>query len=587
MFCVEGEQEKTHISSCRDQPAPIAVFAYNRPRHLFRTLESLRKNKLASDSDLYLFCDAERSPQDQPSVRKVRELSEHIYGFRQVFQVFRERNYGLADNITEGIRYVLERSDRVIVLEDDMLTSEAFLSYMNQALSHYEADEQVASIHGYIYPHQEPLPQSFFLRGADCWGWATWRRAWKHFNPDGRCLLEKIRERGLEADFDFGGTYPYTDMLEGWVHGKNNSWAIRWYASAFLKDMLTLYPGKSLVRNIGLDGSGSHCDATTSLDVSVHSGRIELQKISVEEDTASRQCVERSLHQSRSLLRRLWARSVDRFSGFSWRPMLRSLLPPFVPMFYRRYTGRHYGCLGDFASWEEAEKLAGGYHADSILEDVYRAALRVRDQELVYERDGVLFDEIQYSWPLLSGILLAAYGKPDLSVIDFGGSLGTTYYQNLKFLEKIHLKRWNIVEQENFVRLGQKEFSDTVLHFYPGIKESQQDHKSDLLIFSSVLQYLPDYQGFLSSVLTENSFDYILVDRTPFSHEDRDIITVQKVRPEIYRASYVCRLLSETELLLHMQLHGYRCLERFSSLARTERYREQGFIFENEKRQNI
>ena len=154
---------------------------------------------------------------------------------------------------------MLEKYDGVIVLEDDLLTSRHFLKYMNNALKIYEKDDEVVSIHGYIYPVKKPLTETFFLKGADCWGWGTWKRGWKLFEADGSKLLKEIEDRQLIKEFDFTGSYPYTEMLRDQIAGRNNSWAIRWYASAFLKNKLTLYPGKSLVFNAGFDGGGTHC----------------------------------------------------------------------------------------------------------------------------------------------------------------------------------------------------------------------------------------------------------------------------------------------------------------------------------------
>src|SRR5262249_20857247 len=116
---------------------------------------------------------------------------------------------------------------------------------------------------GYCYPTGEPLPETFFLEGADCWGWATWARAWANFDADGSRLLAQLRARKLEHRFDFDGSYPFTRMLGEQIAGRNSSWAIRWHAACFLKGLLTLYPGRSLVENIGNDGSGTHGSQAT------------------------------------------------------------------------------------------------------------------------------------------------------------------------------------------------------------------------------------------------------------------------------------------------------------------------------------
>jgi len=127
---------------------------------------------------------------------------------------------------------------------------------MNDGLRIYENEDEVISIHSYLYRVRTKLPDTFFLRGADCSGWATWKRGWDLFEPDGKVLLQKLIETNQSEAFDFGGNYPYTQMLIDQIEGKTNSWAIRWYASAFVNNKFTLYPGKPLVSNIGGDGTG-------------------------------------------------------------------------------------------------------------------------------------------------------------------------------------------------------------------------------------------------------------------------------------------------------------------------------------------
>ena len=167
-------------------PAPIVLFTYCRPEHTRRTVESLANNCLATDSDLIVYSDAARTAEKRAAVDEVRSYLGAIAGFRSVTIKHRTENYGLARSIIQGVTEVLAQSERIIVLEDDMLTSRHFLSYMNEALSRFAEEERVISVHGYVYPVTVPLPEAMFLQGADCWGWATWRRGWKHFNPNGQ-----------------------------------------------------------------------------------------------------------------------------------------------------------------------------------------------------------------------------------------------------------------------------------------------------------------------------------------------------------------------------------------------------------------
>ena len=260
------------------KPAPIALFAYNRPVHLSRTLEALSRNELAESSDLFVFCDGPRSPGDAKMVQGVRDYVGGITGFKSLQIIKRPENLGLAQSIILGVTQLCNEFGRVIVVEDDLVTSPYFLRYLNEALALYQNDSEVVSVHGYVYPVKTSLPETFFIKDADCWGWATWKRGWELFNPDGRKLLAELEARKLTQEFDFNGTCAYTQMLRDQIAGRNNSWAIRWYASAFLKNKLTLYPGRSLVRNIGLDSSGVHGGDSAGFDVAVSSSPVSVSR---------------------------------------------------------------------------------------------------------------------------------------------------------------------------------------------------------------------------------------------------------------------------------------------------------------------
>lgn len=272
-----------------DHPAPIVVFAYKRPDHLRTMIDSLLGNAQASRTSVRVYCDAARKPEDEAGVEAVRGYARSIRGFAGVTPVFREHNLGLARSIVSGVTEMLAMHDRVIVLEDDLVLSPHFLRYMNDGLTLYAENDAVASVHGYCYPTASPLPETFFLRGADCWGWGTWRRAWQHFNPDGQALLDQLQARRLGRRFDFDGTFDFVQMLAQQISGRNDSWAIRWHASCFLADRLTLYPGRSLVHNGGFDSTGRHCNATSQFDQSVSTVPIDVRLLAAAESEPARE----------------------------------------------------------------------------------------------------------------------------------------------------------------------------------------------------------------------------------------------------------------------------------------------------------
>lgn len=250
--------------------APIVLFTYNRPWHTEQTIIYLLKNKLASDSILYIFSDGGKDSDSWKKVIEVRNFIYSIKGFKKVFIIERETNLGLSNNIIQGVTQILDQHEKVIVLEDDMITSNCFLDYMNTALEFYLKAEEVISIHGYMYPIKEKLPETFFIKGADCWGWGTWKRGWDLFESNGEALYLELKNKKLMYSFDFDGCYPYSEMLRDQIDGKNDSWAIRWYASAFLKNKFTLYVGKSLIQNIGNDSSGTHSKSTENYSVDLN-----------------------------------------------------------------------------------------------------------------------------------------------------------------------------------------------------------------------------------------------------------------------------------------------------------------------------
>ena len=309
-------------------PAPVALFVYARPEHTQRTVEALLVNPLAEETDVIVFSDAAKSAEKEQAVAAVRDYFAGVKGFKSLTVHHRPHNYGLAKSIIDGVSEVVREHGRVIVLEDDLVTSRYFLTYMNDGLNRFADDERVISLHGYMYPVKRPLPEAFFLPGADCWGWATWARGWALFNPDGQYLLDELRQRGLQKSFDFNGSYDYSGMLEGQIAGSNDSWAIRWYASAFLAGKLTLYPGRSLVQNIGNDDSGSHCGTTTAFDVAVTKSPIGLDGIDVEPSQDALDAVEEFFRSNQLALRTVLSSVLPDTMMMYAKAMAKQWMPP-------------------------------------------------------------------------------------------------------------------------------------------------------------------------------------------------------------------------------------------------------------------
>lgn len=272
--------------------APIALFTYCRADKTQRAVESLLHNEEAKDTDLFIFSDGPKTyPDDEKKteekhkgVEENRRYIHTITGFKSVSIVERDKNWGLANSLIAGITDVISRYGRIIVVEEDLVLSPYFLKFMNDALEKYKDDDRVAAVSGYVYPTKETLPNNFFLRYFNCWGWATWDRAWALLDTDTKRLLRKMRFK--KKDFDLGGGAGAYGNLLCQKYGLADSWWVRLYASFFLAGKLTLYPGRSLAENEGVDGTGTHTNGTPGEIVRVPWAHnpILLENVKVEEN---------------------------------------------------------------------------------------------------------------------------------------------------------------------------------------------------------------------------------------------------------------------------------------------------------------
>ncbi|NLJ07989.1 MAG: glycosyltransferase family 2 protein [Sphingobacteriales bacterium] len=263
-----------------DNYAPICLFVYNRPEHTLKTLNSLKNAQLAKDSRLFIFADGPKhglSIEQILNIEKVRKIIRSEIWCRSVEIIESEKNKGLSKSIISGVEYVISRYGKVIVLEDDLILSAGFLEYMNEALLLYENEEKVMHIAGFIPRLKGDFGETFFYPVPTCWGWATWKRAWEHFNPSAAELLPKVLEKG-KYRFDINRSVNYVRMLKKNMKGYVNSWFIRWYASIYLMDGLCLHPGKSLVANTGIDRSGVNSYRSDAFDTDL-ADSVKLEKI--------------------------------------------------------------------------------------------------------------------------------------------------------------------------------------------------------------------------------------------------------------------------------------------------------------------
>jgi hypothetical protein len=239
--------------------APVAIFAYKRPEHLQGTLDSLKRCDGFANSKIIVFGDGPKTENDLDAVATTRRIAQAHLGSQAEYH-FRDRNAGLAASIIDGVNQVTRRFGRAIVLEDDLDLSPNFLTYVNAALDRYEQNPKVYQISAQLFdtPELHERHEALFLPFTTSWGWGTWRRAWDRFDPSADGWQRLRTDRALRRRFNLGGSYDFSTMLERQMSGFGDSWAIRWYWSVFRNDGVTCFPPTSLVRNTGLDGSGTH-----------------------------------------------------------------------------------------------------------------------------------------------------------------------------------------------------------------------------------------------------------------------------------------------------------------------------------------
>ncbi|MCM2351382.1 MAG: glycosyltransferase [Bacteriovoracaceae bacterium] len=250
-----------------DQFAPIVLFVYNRPWHTQQTIKALQKNDFADKSNLIIFSDAPKSEEFALNVQEVRSYLKTITGFESVRIIERDNNYGLARSIIEGVSEMINQYGKVIVLEDDIVTSPKFLQFMNKALHFYQNEKMVWHISGWNYPiDSKELGDAFLWKTMNCWGWATWADRWKHFEKKPQILVKQWKTK-QKRQFDLDGSGIFWNQIESNLRGTINTWAIFWYATIFQNNGLCLNPSVSYVENIGHDVSGVHCGIDNSFSV--------------------------------------------------------------------------------------------------------------------------------------------------------------------------------------------------------------------------------------------------------------------------------------------------------------------------------
>lgn len=239
--------------------APIALFIHRRPDHARRTIESLLACEGVDASPIHVYADGPRSPGDHEAVHATRAVARALLGPRAIFRE-QEHNLGLADSIIAGVTELCDQYDEVIAVEDDLVLAPSFLAFLNAGLRRYRTEPRVMQVSGHMFdvPGLRDANEAVLLPMTTSWGWATWKRAWDLFDPAATGWQARLASAEAARRFDLDGHYGYRRMLERQMRGEIDSWAIRWYYALFARAGLALFPPRTLVTNVGMDGSGTH-----------------------------------------------------------------------------------------------------------------------------------------------------------------------------------------------------------------------------------------------------------------------------------------------------------------------------------------
>ena len=240
--------------------APVAVFCYNRLDHIRLTIGALKNNLLAENTELFIFSDGPKNERENLTIKKVRKYLASIKGFKKKTIICSKKNLGLRKSIVEGVSLVLKKRKKIIVLEDDMVTSKQFIKFMNFALNYYKDSKKIFHISSHSHfpvNNVSTMQKIYFSKYMNCWGWATWEDRWKKLSFDKNKIDIYFKKKTVRKKFDYESGL-FWRQIESNFKKKTTTWAIFWYASIFMNNGLCVNPYISYTKNIGMDGTGMH-----------------------------------------------------------------------------------------------------------------------------------------------------------------------------------------------------------------------------------------------------------------------------------------------------------------------------------------
>ncbi len=543
------------MSSPATEAIPVVLFAYARPAHLARALECLRANAVPR---LYAFADAAKNATDVAAVEATRAMLRAI-DWCDVQLVEREKNLGLGRNVLAGVEEVAAKHEAFVVWEDDLICVPGTYAWMCAALLHYRDDARVMSVSGWTHPRVTPGDVGeapYFDARADCWVWGAWARAWQGVTRE--TALEKMKaaaRRGV-APAAYGADLPEQAGYEQ----RRNVWAVRWLYHHFQHGGLCVRPPWSMVEHIGFDALATN--AANSSEWANPPLR-PAPPIPTAWPVACEHPSCRMLWQTANPRPSLGQR-VRRKIFHLARTVPKRLLPDALKQRLRARFGWRW-FRGEYQTWAEARAASSGYDDGAIVQKVLAATLEVKAGHAAFERDGVLFPTPEVDRPLLTRLQeISRTRQARLSVLDFGGSLGASYWRHRAHLPTGDKLLWDIVEQPGFIAAGQQHLADTPLRFFPDVTSAEKHGTHDVLLCSCVLQYLENPFAELHE-WSRHPIPFVLLNNLPL-HAEPDRLTVQHVPPSIYPASYPVWFFNRAAFL-HRVAADYEVMEEFESEA--------------------
>lgn len=525
---------------------PVLFLIFNRPDVSELVFEAIRK---AKPKKLFVAADGARSHKEgeKEMCEQTRKLVlDGIDWDCEVKTLFREKNLGCKYAVSGAISWFFDQVEEGIILEDDCLPDAGFFDYCSELLEKYRDDTSVMHIGSNNFNNVSEKRKSsyYFSHYVEIWGWATWRRAWKLYDPEMKAFP------GLDKSKFLKNTFKTSSEREYWINCFNTSfenkvdtWDYQWVFCVYLNSGLCITPYTNLVANLGFRPDATHTTTyhpafsnmkALPIGKLVHPSEV---RISWEDD----QLTYKNIYHSKTSFKRTI------FNAIKKNKLLYDLLKRTYNKFYT--PTKTDGWFGNYSNWSEAEKLCTGYNSENILEKVKNAVVKVKNGDAVYERDGVVFDKIEFESAVLETFNeYVKANEGNLDLVDFGGSLGSSYFQYKGLIKDFKSIKWNVVEQSHFVSCGKQLIADSCLGFFDSIDAAVKGRKSGILLLASVLQYFEKPFELIEKCL-QYDFDIIIIDRTAFIEDADDRITVQIVPEEIYKASYPSWFFNEQKFI--------------------------------------